>query len=111
MTKEEQLKLAQEKAAISNKGSKHGAKGKRLISDSLKRFLTQEDYKQANAIAMALIRKASDGDVHAAREVLDRTEGKVQNDTKISGDNDAPVIIQVITGIDDNDMIESLDDD
>jgi len=42
MTKEEQLKLAQEKAAIANKGSKHGAKGKRLISDSLKRFLTQE---------------------------------------------------------------------
>jgi hypothetical protein len=73
--------------------------------------LVQDEAKRANKVIEALLTKAEDGDVHAIKEVLDRSDGKVQQDTKISGDSDAPVIIQVITGIDDNDMIESLDDD
>jgi len=81
------------------------------MTDTLKRRLIQDEAKRANNVIEALLAKAEDGDVHAIKEVLDRSDGKVQQDTKISGDNDAPVIIQVITGIDDNDKIESLDDD
>ena len=50
------------------------------------------------------------GDISAIREILDRTEGKImaQNHVTAEINNNQPVY--VITGIDDNDTIESLDD-
>ena len=111
MNKEEQLKLAQAKAKEASVGNNYSSKKNRLLNDTLNRIVTQDDAKRARTVMEALVSKAEDGDTRAIDIVLDRLEGKVQNDTKISGDNDAPVIIQVITGIDDNDMIESLDDD
>ena len=103
MDKEEQLAEARKKAAIANKGNKNGARKSRVLNDTLKRRLMQDDGEEANKIIMALLTKAKDGDVAAIREVFDRAEGKVLNENKISGDSDQPLIIQVVTGIDDND--------
>tara|TARA_R100001377_G_scaffold45223_1_gene25872 strand:- start:1694 stop:2029 length:336 start_codon:yes stop_codon:yes gene_type:complete len=111
MTKEEQLALARDKAAEVNKGNEHSSKINRLLGETLKRRLIQEEAHRANKVVEALLVKAEDGDVSAIKEVFDRSDGKVMQESKISGDLDAPVIIQVITGIDDNDKIESLDDD
>ena len=99
----EQLAKAREKAAIANKGNKNGARKSRVLNDTLKRRLMQEDGEEANKIVKALLTKAKDGDVQAIKEIFDRAEGKDQNDTKISGDLDQPLMIQVVTGIDDND--------
>ena len=103
MDKEEQLAEARKKAAIANKGNKNGARKSRVLNDTLKRRLMQDDGEEANKIIMALLTKAKYGDVAAIREVFDRAEGKVLNENKISGDSDQPLIIQVVTGIDDND--------
>jgi len=111
MDKEERKELAAKRSSEVNKGNTNSSKINHLMTDTLKRRLIQDEAKRANNVIEALLAKAEDGDVHAIKEVLDRSDGKVQQDTKISGDNDAPVIIQVITGIDDNDKIESLDDD
>ena len=90
------------KAAIFNKGNKNGARKSRVLNDTLKRRLMQEDGEEANKVIMALLTKAKEGDVAAIREVMDRAEGKVQTDTKISGDSEEPLMIKVVTGIDDN---------
>jgi len=111
MDKEERKELAAKRSSEVNKGNTNSSKINHLMTDTLKRRLVQDEAKRANKVIEALLNKAEDGDVHAIKEVLDRSDGKVQQDTKISGDSDAPVIIQVITGIDDNDTIKSLDDD
>ena len=103
MDKEEQLALARDKAAEVNKGNQHSSKINRLLGETLKRKLIQDEAKRANKVVDALITKAEDGDVHAIKEVLDRTDGKVVQESKISGDGDEPLMIKVITGIDDND--------
>ena len=46
--------------------------------------------------------KAADGDMNAIKEIGDRLDGKAMQENKISGDADAPLLIQVVTGIDDN---------
>ena len=79
----EQLAKAREKAAIVNKGNKNGARKSRVLNDTLKRRLMQEDGEEANKVIMALLTKAKEGDVAAIREVMDRAEGKVQSQTDI----------------------------
>jgi hypothetical protein len=91
------------KAAAVNKGNKNGARKSRVLNDTLKRRLMQEDGKEANKVVMALLTKAKEGDVAAIREVMDRAEGKVVQESKISGDSEEPLMIKVVTGIDDND--------
>ena len=73
------------------------------MTDTLKRRLVQDEAHRANKVIEALLTKAEDGDVHAIKEVLDRSDGKVMQESKISGDLDQPLMIQVVTGIDDND--------
>ena len=72
------------KAAIVNKGNKNGARKSRVLNDTLKRRLMQEDGEEANKVITALLTKAKEGDVAAIREVLDRAEGKVQSQTDIT---------------------------
>ncbi len=103
MDKNEQLALAREKASIVNKGNKHSSRKSRVLNNTLKRRLMQNDGEEANKIIMALLTKAKDGDVAAIKEVLDRAEGKVTQESKISGDSDEPLMIKVITGINDSD--------
>jgi len=100
---EERKELAAKRSSEVNKGNKNSSKINRLLGDTLKRKLIQDEAKRANKVVDALLAKAEDGDVHAIKEVLDRSDGKVQQDTKISGDSDEPLMIKVVTGIDDND--------
>ena len=100
---EERKQLAAKRSSEVNKGNKNSSKINRLLGDTLKRKLIQDEAKRANKVVDSLLTKAEDGDVHAIKEVLDRSDGKVQQDTKISGDSDEPLMIKVVTGIDDND--------
>lgn len=97
-----QLEAARVKAAEANKNNSHSSKINRLMNDTLKRILIQNEALRARSIAEALVTKAEDGDVSAIKEVFDRMDGKVVQENKISGDADAPLLIQVVTGIDDN---------
>ena len=97
-----QLAAAREKAAEANLGNNHSNKINRLMNDTLKRILIQNEALRARSIAEALVTKAEDGDVSAIKEVFDRMDGKVVQENKLSGDADAPLLIQVVTGIDDN---------
>jgi len=100
---EERKQLAAKRSSEVNKGNTNSSKINRLLGDTLKRKLIQDEAKRANKVVDALLTKAEDGDVYAIKEVLDRSDGKVQQDTKISGDSDEPLMIKVVTGIDDND--------
>ena len=72
------------------------------MNDTLRRVLIQDEALRARTITEALVAKAEEGDVSAIKEVFDRMDGKVVQENKISGDADAPLIVQVVTGIDDN---------
>ena len=100
---EERKKLAAKRSSEVNKGNKNSSKINRILTDTLKRKLIQDEAKRANNVINALLDKAEGGDVPAIKEVLDRSDGKVQIDTKISGDSEEPLMIKVVTGIDDND--------
>ncbi len=103
MDKEERKELAAKRSSEVNKGNTNSSKINRLLGNTLKRKLIQDEAIRANKVVDALIKKAEDGDVHAIKEVLDRTDGKVVQESKISGDSDEPLMIKVITGINDND--------
>lgn len=103
MDKDERKELAAKRSSEANKGNKHSSKINRLLGETLKRRLIQEEAQRANRVVEALLCKAEDGDVSAIKEVFDRSDGKVMQESKISGDSDQPLIIQVVTGIDDND--------
>jgi len=92
----------QHKKAINeaNKGNDYSSKENRSISSTLKRKLVQSNGELAEKIVMALIDKASTGDVQAIRECLDRVDGKVINQTQVEATIERPQIIRVITGID-----------
>lgn len=96
-----QLSEARKKAAEVNKGNKYSSKINRLLGETLKRALVQDEAIRSRKVVEALLTKAEDGDVHAIKEVFDRIDGKVIQENKVSGDSDQPVMIQVITGIDD----------
>jgi len=103
MEKEERKELAAKRSSEVNKGNTNSSKINRLLGNTLKRKLVQDEAKRANKVVEALLLKAEDGDVHAIKEVLDRIDGKVVQESKISGDSDEPLMIKVVTGIDDND--------
>ena len=84
MTKEEQLKLAQEKSKTANLGNTNSSKKNRLLKDTLNRIITQDDALRARRVMEALVQKAEEGDTKAIDMVLDRIEGKVQSQTDIT---------------------------
>ena len=97
----QQLEEAREKAAEVNKGNNYSSKNNRLLNNTLKLIVTQDDAKRARRIMEALVAKAEDGDTKAIDMVLDRMEGKVVQENKLSGDSEQPLIVNVVTGIDD----------
>ena len=97
----QQLEEAREKAAEVNKGNNYSSKNNRLMNDTLKRILLQDEAKRARRVMEALVAKAEDGDTKAIDMVLDRMEGKVVQENKLSGDSEQPLIVNVVTGIDD----------
>ena len=102
MDNEERKRLAAERSSEVNKGNTHSSKINRLAADTLRRVLIQEEAIRLRNVTEALVAKAESGDVSAIKEVFDRMDGKVVQENKISGDADAPLLIQVVTGIDDN---------
>ena len=84
MDKEEQLALAREKAAESNKGNTNSSKKNRLLKDTLNRIITQDDALRARRVMEALVASAEDGNIKACEVILERLEGKVQNQTDIT---------------------------
>jgi uncharacterized hydantoinase/oxoprolinase family protein len=84
MTKEEQLTLAREKAAIANKGNTNSSKKNRLLKETLNRIVTQDDAKRARTVMEALVASAEDGNIKACEVILERLEGKVQSQTDIT---------------------------
>jgi hypothetical protein len=91
------LAEAREKAAEVNKNNSHSSKNNRLLNDTLRRVLVQDDGLKARSIAEALVAKAEDGDVSAIKEVFDRMEGKAIAKTEISGvdGSDIPLSIGI----------------
>jgi hypothetical protein len=55
------------------------------------------EYSVADALAAKQIEIALDGDMRAAEEVSNRTEGKVPNPTTLSGPNGGPIDISAMT--------------
>jgi hypothetical protein len=83
-------------------GHTNASKNNRIWGDLIRKLAVQEDYRRLHTIANALYEKAADGDMNAIKEIGDRLDGKAMQENKISGDADAPLLIQVVTGIDDN---------
>jgi hypothetical protein len=66
---------------------------KNALQEALKAAADDEDL--LNAVALALVKKAKDGDVQAIKELADRLDGKVTQ--PIGGDEDAaPMTVQAI---------------
>lgn len=95
MDKKEQLAYAQSKSLEANEGNTHSSKNNRLLNETLRRVITQEDGLKARKIAEALVARASDGDVSAIREVFDRMEGKAVAKTEISGADGSPLPLSI----------------
>lgn len=81
-------------------GNQNSIKSNRYFGETIKRMVTQSDGEILRRIAQALIDKASDGDLGAIKEFADRIDGKSMQENKMTGDEDAPVVIQIVTGID-----------
>ncbi len=70
-------------------GNNNGAKQKRLLTDALKRELTQRP-EDVLAIANKLIERAKEGDSWAMALIHDRVDGKAPQ--PIVGDDDEPAV-------------------
>lgn len=81
-------------------GHTNSSKTNRIWGDIIKKLAVQQDYKRLHTIANALYDKAADGDMGAIKEIGDRLDGKALQENKLTGDDDAPLVIRVITGID-----------
>ena len=68
---------------------------KNALQEALKAAGDDED--MLNAVALALVKKAKEGDVPAIKELADRLDGKVTQ--PIGGDDDAPPVKMIITGV------------
>tara|TARA_R110000787_G_scaffold110666_1_gene219363 strand:- start:1463 stop:1786 length:324 start_codon:yes stop_codon:yes gene_type:complete len=84
MDKEEQLALAREKAREASLGNNFSSKKNRLLKDTLNRIITQDDALRARRVMEALVASAEDGNIKACEVILERLEGKVQNQTDIT---------------------------
>jgi hypothetical protein len=71
-------------------GNKNATKNKPL-TEAIQRALLAEDGKKLRALADALVDRAIEKDTQAAREVLDRVEGKVAQALEHSGPGGEPV--------------------
>jgi hypothetical protein len=83
-------------------GNQNSSKNNRLWAETIKRVVVQGDGETLRRVAEALILKAQEGDIAAIRELGDRLDGKSVATTELSGADGKDLVINVITGIDDN---------
>lgn len=77
-------------------GNSNAKKENRILSDTLRRAITQSPDKLRNAIDK-LLDKAEDGDLASFREIWDRLEGKPAQSLTIAGDEENP--LEVVTKV------------
>jgi hypothetical protein len=82
-------------------GNKNGAKA-RLFEQALIREIKSRDAKAGDGetlrrIAAKLLDKADDGDLYAARELMDRLDGKPAQSVTVAGDAEAPLRLVIQT--------------
>jgi hypothetical protein len=82
-------------------GNQNSIKNNRLWAETIKRVVIQGDGETLRRVAETLIQKAQEGDIAAIRELGDRLDGKSVATTELSGTDGAPMMVRVITGIDD----------
>lgn len=66
-------------------GNKNASKN-RPITDAIRRALLADDGKKARELAEALVKRAIEQSDTAAKEVLERVDGKVSQDVEHSGE-------------------------
>ncbi len=74
-------------------GRKANHKKPRIITQKLIARLNDADGKELDRIITALVNKAAEGDVPAAKEIFDRVEGKVPQAMVGGDDDDNPINI------------------
>jgi len=82
-------------------------KNRQTLSDEYRLALHREiadnegkKTKAAAIIAKKIVDLAMDGDMQAAKELSDRTEGKAAQSVTVSGDENAPLAISITTNVD-----------
>jgi N-methylhydantoinase B/oxoprolinase/acetone carboxylase alpha subunit len=80
-------------------GNQNSIKSNRYFAETIKRMVKQSDGEVLRKIAQALIDKAEDGDLGAIKEFADRVDGKAMQENKMTGDENAPIVLNVITGV------------
>jgi hypothetical protein len=75
------------------KGNTNGAKDKRLITDELRRVVTQGPEKLKKA-CKALLENAANGDIASFNVIADRLDGKPAQSLTVGGDNENPLLIE-----------------
>ncbi len=68
----------------------------RIITQKLIARLNDADGKELDRIITALVNKAAEGDVPAAKEIFDRVEGKVPQAVVGGDDDDNPIRLETI---------------
>jgi hypothetical protein len=75
-------------------GNPNGRPKSKPFKDAIQRALKEAegDEDMLNAVALALVKKAKEGDVPAIKELADRLDGKVTQ--PVSGDEDgSPIVV------------------
>lgn len=76
-------------------GNKNGTKEKRLITDALRRVVTQSPEKLA-AACLRVLEDAEGGNLGAFAFIADRLDGRPAQTTILAGDEDNPIVLQEI---------------
>lgn len=82
-------------------GNTNSSKNNRLWADTIKRVIAQSDGEALRKVAEALVLKAQEGDIAAIKELGDRVDGKSVATTELTGADGGAMVINVVTGIDD----------
>lgn len=73
-------------------GNRNSEKGK-IVRSLIKQRLAER--AMLAVIVDAMIDKAADGDLSAAKEIFDRIDGKAPQSLELSGDPDAPIVNEI----------------
>jgi len=73
-------------------GNRNSEKGK-IVRSIIKQRLAERALLAV--IVDAMIDKAADGDLPAAKEIFDRLDGKAHQSMELSGDSDNPIVSEI----------------
>ena len=73
-------------------GNRNSEKGK-IVRSVIKQRLAERALLAV--IVDAMLDKAADGDLQAAKEIFDRVDGKAAQSLELSGDSDNPIVSEI----------------